>query len=136
MKFVGAHVSASGGVFNAPLNAKALNAKAFALFTKNQKRWEAKPLDTKTIDLFKKNLEEHRNFLLTLLEDIQYYSTLSIRTLKKIRDWYKILNDEKKLRKAIKDLQSFLGEDYLEKEKRKIAKTTREVILAVYNKKE
>jgi len=58
MKFVGAHVSASGGVFNAPLNAKALNAKAFALFTKNQKRWEAKPLDTKTIDLFKKNLED------------------------------------------------------------------------------
>ena len=58
MKFVGAHVSTSGGVFNAPLNAKELNAKAFALFTKNQKRWEAKPLDGKTIDLFKRNLED------------------------------------------------------------------------------
>ena len=58
MKFVGAHVSAGGGVFNAPLNAKELNAKAFALFTKNQKRWEAKPLDGKTIDLFKRNLED------------------------------------------------------------------------------
>ncbi len=38
-KFVGAHVSASGGVFNAPLNAMKIGAKAFALFTKNQKQW-------------------------------------------------------------------------------------------------
>jgi len=57
-KFVGAHVSASGGVFNAPVNATNIGAKAFALFTKNQRQWSAKPLDTKTIDQFKKNLEE------------------------------------------------------------------------------
>ncbi len=57
MKYVGAHVSASGGVFNAPLNAKAIGAKAFALFTKNQRQWKAKPLDEETITLFKKNLE-------------------------------------------------------------------------------
>jgi len=56
-KFVGAHVSASGGVDNAPLNAMALGAKAFALFTKNQRQWVAKPLETKTIDAFHKNLE-------------------------------------------------------------------------------
>lgn len=56
-KFVGAHVSASGGVFNAPLNAMEIGAKAFALFTKNQRQWKAKPLDTKTIDAFQKNLE-------------------------------------------------------------------------------
>lgn len=55
-KFVGAHVSASGGVFNAPLNAMAIGAKAFALFTKNQKQWAAKPLDNETIGLFKDNL--------------------------------------------------------------------------------
>ena len=55
-KFVGAHVSASGGVFNAPLNAMAIGAKAFALFTKNQKQWTAKPLDDETIGLFKDNL--------------------------------------------------------------------------------
>lgn len=55
-KFVGAHVSASGGVFNAPLNAMAIGAKAFALFTKNQKQWAAKPLDDETIALFKANL--------------------------------------------------------------------------------
>lgn len=55
-KFVGAHVSASGGVFNAPLNAMAIGARAFALFTKNQKQWAAKPLDNETIALFKANL--------------------------------------------------------------------------------
>jgi len=57
VKQFGAHVSASGGVFNAPINAKELNAKAFALFTKNQRQWSAKQLDEKTIDLFKQNLE-------------------------------------------------------------------------------
>lgn len=55
-KFVGAHTSASGGVFNAPLNAMAIGAKAFALFTKNQRQWTAKPLDSETIDKFKENL--------------------------------------------------------------------------------
>lgn len=55
-KFVGAHVSASGGVFNAPLNAMAIGARAFALFTKNQKQWAAKPLDEDTIALFQANL--------------------------------------------------------------------------------
>ena len=58
MKYVGAHVSATGGVFNAPLNAKEIGAKAFALFTKNQKRWEAKPFDNKTLDKWFKNLDE------------------------------------------------------------------------------
>ena len=57
-KFVGAHVSASGGVDNAPLNAMAIGAKAFALFVKNQRQWTAKPLEAATIDAFKKNLEE------------------------------------------------------------------------------
>ncbi len=56
-KFVGAHVSASGGVDNAPLNAMKIGAKAFALFTKNQRQWVAKPLETKTIDAFRSNLE-------------------------------------------------------------------------------
>ncbi len=58
MKFVGAHVSASGGVDNAPLNAMKIGAKAFALFTKNQRQWVAKPLEAKTIEKFKANLEK------------------------------------------------------------------------------
>ena len=57
-KFVGAHVSASGGVDNAPLNAMKIGAKAFALFVKNQRQWTAKPLETKTIDAFRNNLEQ------------------------------------------------------------------------------
>ncbi len=53
MKYIGAHVSASGGVFNAPKNAHNIGATAFALFTKNQRRWEAKALDEDTIRKFK-----------------------------------------------------------------------------------
>jgi len=58
MKYVGAHVSASGGVDNAPLNAIKIGAKAFALFTKNQRQWVAKPLEPKMIESFKANLEK------------------------------------------------------------------------------
>lgn len=58
MKRVGAHVSASGGVDKAPLNAQAIGAKAFALFTKNQRQWHAKPLSEETIIAFKENLRE------------------------------------------------------------------------------
>ncbi len=57
-KFVGAHVSASGGVENAPLNAEAIGAKAFALFTKNQRQWKAKPLSKESIEAFKTNLKK------------------------------------------------------------------------------
>jgi len=57
-KHIGAHVSASGGVENAPLNAQAIGANAFALFTKNQKQWVAPPLTTKSIDLFKINCQK------------------------------------------------------------------------------
>jgi len=58
MKFVGAHTSASGGVWNAPLNAKNIGAKAFALFTKNQRQWKAKPLDEIAVEKFKESLKE------------------------------------------------------------------------------
>lgn len=56
MKYFGAHVSASGGVENAPLNAIAIGAKAFALFTKNQRQWVAKPLTDESIAAFKANM--------------------------------------------------------------------------------
>ncbi|AFL67479.1 deoxyribonuclease IV [Sulfurospirillum barnesii] len=58
MKYVGAHVSASGGVFNAPMNAAKIGAKAFALFTKNQRQWEGKSLSKEDIDRFKAELEK------------------------------------------------------------------------------
>jgi deoxyribonuclease-4 len=59
MKYLGAHVSAEGGVQNAPVNAKAIGAKAFALFTKNQKQWFANPLTLASIKLFRDNCENH-----------------------------------------------------------------------------
>lgn len=52
--FVGAHVSAAGGVDQAPLRAKEIGANAFALFTKNQRQWKAKPLEAKVIADFKR----------------------------------------------------------------------------------
>ncbi len=59
MKYVGAHVSASGGVENAPLNAHRIGAKAFALFTKNQRQWFSKALTRENIDKFKQNCEKY-----------------------------------------------------------------------------
>lgn len=59
MKYVGAHVSAEGGVQNAPLNAVAIGAKAFALFTKNQRQWFSNPLTSASISEFRKNCEKH-----------------------------------------------------------------------------
>ncbi len=59
MKYIGAHVSASGGVDNAPINAYQIGATAFALFTKNQRQWHAKPLEPAMIDSFKKRCEKY-----------------------------------------------------------------------------
>ena len=53
MKKIGPHVSASGGVFNAPVNAMAVGASAFALFTKNQRQWFSSPLQQTEIEKFK-----------------------------------------------------------------------------------
>ena len=56
MKFFGAHVSASGGVENAPRNASAIGATAFALFTKNQRQWRSAPLSAASIEAFGREL--------------------------------------------------------------------------------
>ena len=53
MKKIGPHVSASGGVFNAPINAVSVGASAFALFTKNQRQWFSTPLQQTEIEKFK-----------------------------------------------------------------------------------
>ena len=76
MKYVGAHVSASGGVYNAPINATAIGAKAFALFTKNQRQWAAKPLENDVLDkwfeemdkcgILPKHILPHDSYLINL----------------------------------------------------------------------
>lgn len=58
MKYIGAHVSASGGVENAPVNANAIGATAFALFTKNQRQWFSNPLSRASIKAFRENCEK------------------------------------------------------------------------------
>ena len=76
MKYIGAHVSASGGVEFAPVNAHEIGANAFALFTKNQRQWVSKPLTEENIRLFKENCTKynfqtdyilpHDSYLITL----------------------------------------------------------------------
>ena len=56
-KHIGAHVSASGGVFNAITNAVAIGADAFALFTRNQRAWVSKPLDEAETGKFKRLMQ-------------------------------------------------------------------------------
>ena len=58
MKYIGAHVSAAGGICNAILNAEAIGANAFALFTRNQRSWVSKPLATDEINSFRSLLAE------------------------------------------------------------------------------
>ncbi len=56
--FIGAHVSAAGGVDNAPRNAQAIGATALSLFTRNQRQWNAKPYDPETVDAFRAAMAE------------------------------------------------------------------------------
>jgi len=59
MKFIGAHVSAAGGVENVPERAHEIGATGFALFTKNQRQWKAKPLSKENIEGFKNECEKY-----------------------------------------------------------------------------
>jgi len=76
MKYVGAHVSSAGGVFNAPVNAKKIGAKAFALFTKNQKQWQAKPLTEGEINKFKENCKKENFHIDYILPHAAYLVNL------------------------------------------------------------
>ena len=58
MKYVGAHVSISGGVENAPVNAYRIGAKGFALFTKNQRQWVAAPYSAENVERFQQRCQE------------------------------------------------------------------------------
>lgn len=59
MKFVGAHVSAAGGVDQAVIRAYELEATAFALFTKNQRQWRAAALTNDVIEKFKRACQQY-----------------------------------------------------------------------------
>jgi deoxyribonuclease IV len=59
MKYIGPHVSAAGGVENAPLNAVSYGATAFGLFTRNQRQWNPKPLEKASIAAFIENCDKN-----------------------------------------------------------------------------
>ena len=76
MKKIGAHVSASGGVSNAPMNAASIGANAFAFFTKNQRQWSSKPLELEEIDNFHKACETHHIDIKDILPHDSYLINL------------------------------------------------------------
>lgn len=57
-QLLGAHTSISGGVETAIDRAEKLGFTAIQIFTKNNNRWTAKPLEEKEIENFKKKLKE------------------------------------------------------------------------------
>lgn len=89
MKYIGAHVSAQGGVENAPINAHQIGATAFALFTKNQRQWVAKPLTDESISAFKANCVKYGYQPFQILPHDSYLINLGnpdADTLQKSRD--------------------------------------------------
>ncbi|XP_035694836.1 probable endonuclease 4 [Branchiostoma floridae] len=58
-KFVGAHVSITGGIENAVENAVAINARAFGLFLRSQRQWACKPMEESAARLFREACEKH-----------------------------------------------------------------------------
>lgn len=59
MKYIGAHVSAAGGLEFAAERAHEINATAFALFTKNQRQWKAAPLTEEIISRFQQACQKY-----------------------------------------------------------------------------
>jgi deoxyribonuclease IV len=76
MKYIGAHVSAAGGVENAPIRAHEIGATGFALFTKNQRQWKAKPLSDENIEGFKANCEKYGYSMDTIIPHDSYLINL------------------------------------------------------------
>lgn len=94
MKYIGAHVSASGGVSKAPVNAHNINAKAFGLFVKNQKRWEAKPLEESEIKKFKDEIIEFGYNVNHILPHAGYLINLGNPEFEKREKSYNSMIDE------------------------------------------
>jgi len=94
MKYVGAHVSASGGVENAVKNAADIGASGFALFTKNQRQWVAKPLSEKSVAKFKEFMEEHGFSVDAVLPHDSYLINLGHPEIEKREKSYNAFVDE------------------------------------------
>jgi len=95
-KFLGAHVSVSGGVFKAPKNAHDIGGTAFAMFLKNQKRWVAKDYDDKVISKFKDELKKYNLSTDYIMPHAGYLINLANNDPEKWQKSYDALVDELK----------------------------------------
>lgn len=84
MKYIGAHVEVAGGVASAPINARAIGAEAFALFTRNPSRWRSEPLLPSDIDAFKRNCQECGYTPAQILPHDSYLINLGAKDPKKL----------------------------------------------------
>lgn len=84
MKYIGAHVAVDGGVASAPVNANAIGAKAFALFTRNPSRWKSEPLLPSEIDAFKRNCDLYGYTAAHILPHDSYLINLGAKDPKKL----------------------------------------------------
>lgn len=74
---LGAHVTARGGVDNAPARAVEIGADTLQIFAKNQRRWEAPDYDDETIQGFRDAMADadlgtpctHASYLINLCQD-------------------------------------------------------------------
>ncbi|GAW82242.1 apurinic/apyrimidinic endonuclease Apn1 [Plasmodium gonderi] len=57
--YLGAHISAAGGVQNAPINSFKVAGQAFALFLKNQRKWDSPGLSSDNIKQFEENCKKY-----------------------------------------------------------------------------
>lgn len=55
MKYIGAHISVTGGVSTAPVSAAEMGMNAFALFTRNPTRWKSKAIPEKEAEAFREH---------------------------------------------------------------------------------
>lgn len=84
MKYIGAHVAVDGGVASAPLNARAIGARAFAMFTRNPSRWKSDPLLPSEIDTFKANCADGGYSPEVILPHDSYLINLGAKDPKKL----------------------------------------------------
>jgi len=101
MKYIGAHVSAAGGVENAVKNAVNIGASGFALFTKNQRQWFAKPLSEKNIIKFEEYMKEHNFTADSVLPHDSYLINLGHPEIEKREKSLKSFIDEAKRVEAL-----------------------------------
>ena len=96
MKFIGAHVSAAGGIFNVPLNASEIGANAFSFFTKNQRQWSAPFYSKETVTAFHENMSKTCLSYNAVIAHSSYLINLGDIDVTKRKRSYEALKDELK----------------------------------------